>query len=321
MRACVLDGTQVRLDRDCAAPRPEAGEALVRPVLVGLSALDRAGLRAPEKTARVLGCEFVGVVEHVEGQGAPSLEGRRVACAPDVVCGSCDMCRSGLALHCRSRRVLGVAGRDGALAEWIVAPTANLAPLPDGVSDDAGVFAVAISAAVQAAERIAGRDEAYVTVLGASAEAVLTAQVVGGVNESVRLVSGAGAALAACERMGVTARHVEEAGQRADQDVVIDCTGSARGAKTAMRMLRPRGTLVLQAVPPDEALDLGVVVDREIQILGSRRAPIGRAVDLLARERVSAEGLITRRVALDQAPLAFQRIDEPGELKIVVDIR
>ncbi|MFG0275566.1 MAG: alcohol dehydrogenase catalytic domain-containing protein [Phycisphaerales bacterium] len=321
MRACVLDGTQVRIDRDRAAPRPGPGEALVRPVVVGLSALDRAGLGNPEKSPRVLGHEFVGVVEHVEGQHAPSIVGRRVACAPDVVCGACDMCRSGLALHCRSRKVIGVDGRDGALAEWVVVPASNLAPLPESVPDDAGVFAVAISAAVQAAERIAGRDGAFVTVLGAGAEAVLTAQVVAGINASVRLVSGAKPALDACERLGVTARHVEEAGQRADQDVVIDCTASARGARTALRMLRPRGTLVLQGVPPDEALDLAVVVDREIEILGSRRAPIGRAVDLLARGRVSVEGLITRRVALEQAPLAFQRIDEPGELKIVVDIR
>jgi len=327
MRACVLDGAKPRLDPNGAPPRPQPGEALVRPLVVGLSALDLAGLRRPDTRPRVLGHEFVGVVEHVEPasdaqrQGGEALVSQRVACSPDIVCGACDLCRSGLSMHCRSRAVLGVAGRDGALAEFIAVPLANLAPLPDAVPDDAAVFCVAISAAVQAGERLAGRDGALVTVLGASAEAVLTAQVVGALNASVRLVSGAAPALHACERLGVKCRHVEEAGQRADQDVVIDCTGSARGAATALRMLRPRGTIVLQAVPPDEALDLSGVVDREIEILGSRLAPVGRAVDLLSRGRVDASGLITRRLPLDHAPDAFARVNEPGELKVVVDIR
>jgi len=55
MRACVLDGAKPRLDPNGAPPRPQPGEALVRPLVVGLSALDLAGLRRPDTRPRVLG--------------------------------------------------------------------------------------------------------------------------------------------------------------------------------------------------------------------------------------------------------------------------
>ena len=136
MRAVRFDGTSVTLQRQWRDPVPGPGEALVRPVLTGVCSSDTEIARGGTTFTGTLGHEFVGVVEDVNiPAGAPShlqekksLKGRRVVGSINIVCGKCDMCKRGLSPHCRSRTVLGIAGRDGVFADRFTIPAASAGP-------------------------------------------------------------------------------------------------------------------------------------------------------------------------------------------------
>lgn len=79
----------------------------------------------------VLGHEFVGEV--IDGPGA--WRGARVVGEINFACGRCDACARGLGRHCPHRSVMGIAGADGAIAERVAVPVANLHRVPEGVAD------------------------------------------------------------------------------------------------------------------------------------------------------------------------------------------
>src|SRR6185369_7370687 len=92
-----------------------------------------------------LGHEFVGVVK----AGPAAWLGRRVVGEINFACGRCGFCARGLGRHCPSRTVMGIAGADGAMAEQVAVPVANLHAVPDGVEDDEAVFVEPLAAAFE----------------------------------------------------------------------------------------------------------------------------------------------------------------------------
>src|SRR5260370_18352014 len=54
-------------------------------------------------------------------------------------------------------------------------------------------------------------------------------------------------------------------------DLVVECSGSAQGLDLAMRLVRPRGTIILKStVANNSTLHLAQIVIDEIRIQGSR---------------------------------------------------
>jgi threonine dehydrogenase-like Zn-dependent dehydrogenase len=312
--------------REVDAPTPPAGEVLIRPTRLGVCATDLELCRGYMGFDGVLGHEFVGMVERVADAGDRSLIGQRVVGNINCVCGRCDMCQAGLPSHCRDRTVLGIAGRDGCFAERFCLPTANLVPVPDHVDDDNAVFAEPLAAALQVARQLTIEGRPYITVLGDGRLGLLCVQVMARLNATVRLVGKHPEKLGLCEKWGIKARPLDEVGLRQDQDVVIDCTGSASGLTTAMQMVRPRGTIVLKTTvappgsdPARPPVDLSPIVVHEIQLVGSRCGPMGEAVALLASGGVDVVSLISKRMRLSDGVATLQAAARPGMIKVVID--
>ncbi len=325
MRALCFDGREARLDPSHPRPQAQPGEALIRTLKAAISATDLELCRGLFGFTGTLGHCFVGRVESVDGEERPDLAGRRVVGAVDAVCGRCDMCVAGLRNHCRNRTVLGMRGRDGCLADWLTLPASNLVPVPDHVDDDRAVFAEPLAAALQAARQLTIEGKPYITVLGDGTLGLLMAQVMARLNASVRLVGRYSEKLARCERWGIKHRHVDDVGRRADQDIVVDCTGSPAGLDLAMKLVRPRGTIVLKtmhAPRPDAmaALDLSPMVMKEITLLGSRSGPVAEAVAMLGRGDVDVVSLISRRMSLNDGPALLAAAAQPGVLRVLVEI-
>ncbi len=100
----------------------------------------------------VPGHEFVGVVERADS--APAREGRRVVGEINASCGTCPTCVAGRRSHCPARTVLGIKGRDGAMAEWLVLPVGNLHDVPDGMADEVAVFTEPLAAALEVQQQV-----------------------------------------------------------------------------------------------------------------------------------------------------------------------
>lgn len=336
MRAVVVDASGTRLERRAPQPSPEPGEALLRPVCLGLARSDLEVHRRRVAFEGVLGHEFVAVVEGVEGAEA-SLVGARVVGSINVVCGACDLCRAGLSAHCRRRAVLGLSGRDGCFADRFVLPVRNLVRVPDGIDSESAVFAEPLAGAIHAAQLIRLEGRPYVTILGDGVMGLLCAQVMSRLNASVRLLGRHPEKFGLCEKWGVKHRHVDEAGRRHDQDVVVDCTGRPEGLAVAVELVRPRGTVIVKSAPapvgaagegdggkcagPVAACEgvMRALVVNELELIGARCGQIADAIAMLARGQIDVASLISRRFGLDQALEALHLAEDPRTLKVLLE--
>ncbi len=324
MRALTFNGEQVRLDRDYRVPVVGNDEALIRPTMVGICSTDIEIAKGYMGFKGVLGHEFVGVVESV-GADVPergkSLVGKRVAGTINCVCGRCDMCLGGLSNHCRNRTVLGIAGRDGCFADRFLLPAVNLLEVPDGVTDEVAVFTEPVAAACNILQQLRIEGKPHITILGDGRLGLLVAQVMAGLNASVRVIGKHDEKLVLCEKWGIKHRLLGDLIPRGDQDIVVDCTSSASGLETAMQLVRPRGKIVLKTtVAAQKDVDLSPIVINEIQLIGSRCGPFPDALSLLASETVDVIPMITSRNSLDDAEAAFARAASGAGIKTLIEI-
>ena len=320
MRALVFDGTTAALQKQYAEPSADDGEVVIRPLRLGVCATDLEICKGYMGFEGVLGHEFVGVVESAADGLGEKWVGKRVVGSINCVCGRCDMCRAGLKEHCRKRTVLGIAGRDGCFADQFVLPAVNLLEVPAAIDDDRAAFVEPLAAACQILRQLTVEGRPYITVLGDGRLGLLCAQVMTQLNATVRVVGQHPEKLALCEKWGVKHRLLEEVGLRGDQDIVVDCTGSADGLTAAMQMVRPRGKIVVKTTvaPGDGAVDLSPLVIKEISVIGSRCGPFGEAIALLAEEKVDVVSLISRRMKLDDGVDALRTAARGEVIKVLI---
>lgn len=325
------------------------GEALIRPRLVTLTKADLDAASAGRGEC-VLGRAFVGTVAEVSvpKDASPALaargklKGKRVVAEASVSCNRCDLCKAGLRNHCRQRAVLGQAGgRPGGLAELVAMPLMNLQAVPEGVDDELAVFADPVASAAHSAQLARVEGKPYITVLGDGRLGLLTVQVMAKLNASVRLLGKHPEKFGLCERWGIKHRHIDEVGRRADQDIVVDCTGSASGLALAMQLVRPRGKIILKSASdlrPGAAgagaggagganaaagrggADLSPLVVNEIELIGGRDGPIEAALAHLERGEVQVLPLISRRMKLSDGPAILDAARAAGAISVVVEI-
>src|SRR6202045_3992623 len=162
MRALVFD-RNLQFRTDYPDPVASPGESIVRVSLAGICGTDLEIARGYMQYRGVPGHEFAGRV--VESQD-PALRGKRVVGEINAGCGRCAACSAGLARHCPNRTVLGILGRDGAFAEFLALPDANLIPVPDSVPDEVAVFVEPVAAAYEILEQIHLARNRTIVVMG-----------------------------------------------------------------------------------------------------------------------------------------------------------
>lgn len=317
MKALVYDG-ELQLVNDYPRPEPPPGEALIRVTLAGICNTDLEIVRGYMGFHGVLGHEFVGVVEACAD--APELIGRRVVGEINAACGDCPTCRAGRPTHCPNRTTLGIGGRDGAFAEFLILPVVNLHPVPDQMSDRVAVFTEPLAAACEILQQVHVRPTDRVVVLGDGKLGLLCAQVMALTGCDLTVVGHHRDKLDILAQRGISTELEEEAVE-AGADVVIEATGHPGGYAAARRLARPRGTLVLKSTFRDPVdADLTMAVVNEVTLIGSRCGPFAPALRLLERGLVQVTGLIQARYPLSEALTAFEHAARPGTLKVLVDL-
>ena len=315
MRAIVFNQS-VSFNARAADPAPAEGDTLVRVRQAGVCATDLEIVKGYMGFVGILGHEFVGEVAESPNR---ELVGQRVVGEINIVCGRCDLCVAGLSSHCRNRSVLGIVKHNGAFADFVRLPATNLHALPDSIDNDQAVFVEPLAAAFQVLKQIKLDGRKWVTVLGDGRLGLLVAQVLQTTGCPVRVIGKHPAKLAMCEKWSIRSRPLADIIPRHDQDVVVDCTGSAQGLKLAMQMTRPRGTIVLKSTfAGGEPLNLAPLVVDEITVIGSRCGPFREAIRALAEKQIDVVSLIHRRMKIEQGVEALSLAARPGVLKVIV---
>src|SRR5437762_2039750 len=299
-------------------PAINEGDTLLKVRQAGICATDLEIVKGYMGFKGILGHEFVA---EVMDSPKKDLIKQRVVGEINIVCGRCDLCLAGLSTHCRNRSVLGILEHNGAFADYVRLPNENLHVRPDSMGDDQAVFVEPLAAAFQVLKQIKLDGRRWVTVLGDGRLGLLVAQVLQTAGVPVRVVGKHSSKLALCEKWGIRSRLLDDIVPRHDQDVVIDCTGSAAGFEFALQIVRPRGILVLKStVAGTKPINLAPIVIDEVTIVGSRCGPFKEAIRALAQKQVDVVSLIHRRMKLEQGVEAMQLAGKPGVLKVMLSM-
>lgn len=323
MKALYFDG-QLSL-REVPDPRPAPGEALIRVRLAGICGTDRQILKGYSGFRGIPGHEFVGEVEECNDR---RWTGRRVVGEINVTCGRCEWCRRGLGRHCSSRTVMGISGHPGAFAEFVTLPVANLHEVPVEVPDEEAVFVEPLAAAAEILEQMPLARGTRVAVLGAGRLGLLIAQVLQHAGAEVTLIGRSEWKLKLARPWGLNTVNTET-GLGAHRDapplatrcfaVVVEATSSPQGLEQALQLVEPRGVVVMKSTFHELArFDTANLVVNEITLLGSRCGNFAAAIDLLRRDAIHVEEMISRVFPLTEGLEAFGYLESASCLKVLL---
>jgi alcohol dehydrogenase len=350
MRANVFGAPNEIAVQEVARPRPGPGEALIRVTLTTVCGTDVHIVKGeyPVRSGLVLGHEPVGIIEEL-GPGVEGYRiGERVLVGAITPCGQCHACLSGHLSQCGHGTGYEAIGGwrfgntiDGAQAEYLLVPSAqaNLAKIPDDVTDEQVVlladiastgFAGAESGGVRIGDTVVVFAQGPIGLCAtAGARLMGAAQVIGVDSDPVRL--------AMAKRMGAdvaldfTKVDVVEEVRRLTggfgADVTIEALGTPQTFETALRSLRPGGTLSSLGVYsgklelPYSAFAAGLGDHRIVTTLcpgGKER--MGRLIAMVQAGRFDPTPLLTHRFRLSEIGEAYRifsnRLD--GVLKVAI---
>lgn len=311
MHGMVCDDAGVHFRSDLAEPVPAPGEVVLAVRLAGICDTDLQLARGYMGFRGILGHEFVGI----------DADGRRVTAEINNACHDCETCRGAGPGHCPHRTVLGILGHDGAMADRVCVPARNLHAIPDGVDNSRAIFIEPLAAAFRIAEQVPLAPGLRMAILGDGKLGTLCAWACRLSGAEVTLIGKHPEKLALVGPGIAVAPKAEADDWRACFDVVADCTGSATGLPDALRLVRPRGTVVLKTtIAGTYAANLAPIVIDEVAVVGSRCGPFPRAVAALTSGEIDPTPLIGAEYPLANGEEAFRAAAVPGARKILLRV-
>jgi len=314
VKALRFDGKNLNYIKDY--PKPQTGEALVKVSMAGICGTDLEILQGYMSYEGVLGHEFVGVV--VESKNK-DLIGKRVVGEINVGCEKCDSCKKGMQRHCPNRSVLGILNRDGAFAEFLSLPEKNLHVIPDSITDKQAVFVEPIAAAFEIKEQVLLKPDWHVAIVGDGRLSQLIISVLKTSCSDITCFGRHQNKLDRLEKLGIKTKIGIEPVEEFSYDLVVEATGSNSGFLDSMKLVKPKGTVILKStIASKENLDLTPAVVNEITLVGSRCGPFRPAINALASGMISVDGLIDSEYPLEKFNEAFDKAKNSKTLKVVL---
>jgi NADPH:quinone reductase-like Zn-dependent oxidoreductase len=283
----------------------------------------------------ILGSDGAGVVRAVGSAVRQVSPGDRVMVNPTLSCGQCAACRSGEESLCAHLRVIG-EHHPGTMAEYIVVPAQNLAPVPANMPwPEAASFSLAtLTAWRMLTTRARLQQGETVLIWGIGGGVALAAlQISSLLGARTIVTSGSDTKLEAARRMGAdlvlnhqktdVAAEVRKLTEGQGADVVVDSAGE-QSWPVSLRSLRRGGRLVVcgATTGPTVSLDLRRLFWHQWTILGSTlgsRREYAEILELAQAGRLWP--VVDQVVPLDEAPTAFERLQRGEQVgKLVIEV-
>jgi propanol-preferring alcohol dehydrogenase len=238
-------------------PEPDAGPGELR-LRVQACAVCRTDLHVvegelpPHRLPLVPGHQIVGRVDAVGAGVHPSWVGRRVGVAwLRWACGVCRFCREGRENLCPDARFTGWDA-DGGYAEVATVPAAFAFALPDALTDVDAAPLLCAGIIGYRALRLAGVGPGVrLGLFGFGASAHLALQVARHMGCQVFVYTRGAAHRALATRLGAVWAGGAEDGVPASLDAAVSFAPAGAVLPQALRLLRPGGTLAVNAVHLD----------------------------------------------------------------------
>lgn len=287
-----------------------------------------------EEVPVVLGHELAGVAAEVADGVTHVKPGDNVAVDPFYSCDTCPPCLAGFYNLCTSAGYVGLTGRGGGFAEYVVVDAKRVHPLGD-VPTDIGALVEPLSVAHHAVTRSEAKPTDTVVVFGAGPIGLFVVSILRakGVERVISVemssirkekATKAGAMLVLDPSREDVVEKIMEATNGVGADIAFECVGANPALQAAIDCLRYHGTLVNISIWGHKAeVDMLTLLMKELRLTGSFAYcnDHGPVVDLLKAGKLEVKDFITGRIAVEDVyEKGFrQLIDNKEEnVKIIV---
>ena len=335
-------------------PIPEVGplDALVRVTTTTICGTDIHILKGEYPVARglTIGHEPVGVIEKLGSAVTGYHEGQRVIAGAITPSGWSNACLCGQHSQDGAGTEHGfkaIGGWkfgntiDGCQAEYVLVPDAmvNLAPVPDGLSDEQVLmcpdimstgFSGAENGKVRIGDTVAVFAQGPIGLCATAGARLSGASLVIGVDmvpARLEMSRTLGADHVVDASQGDVVEQIMQLTQGRGVDVAIEALGTQKTFEAALRVLRPGGTLSSLGV---YSSDLTIPLDAFAAGLGDHRIVTGlcpggkermrRLMSVIATGRVDLGAMVTHRYKLDDIEAAYDLFghQRDGVLKVAI---
>ena len=324
--------------REVPKPSFGRGEVLIRVLRTGICGTDlhieswNEWAQATIHPPLVIGHEFVGEVAEL-GTGVESVyPGEIVGAEGHIVCGRCRKCMAGRRALCAHTVGIGVQ-RDGAFAEYLVMPAANLWPHLTKIDLDVAAIFDPFGNAVHTATQfsVVGED---VLITGAGPIGIMAAQVarhngarfvvITDVSDyRLELARRAGVTRAVDVRTTTLAEVQLDLGMKEGFDIGFEMSGQASALKDMIACMSHGGRIAILGLPDhDFAIDWTQVVFKMLTLKGVYGRQIFESwyeMSVFTQTGLDISPVVTHRFPYQQFAEAFA-VAHSGQCgKVVLD--
>jgi len=351
MRAAVFRGKEDIHIEEVARPACGPTDAIVRVTTTTICGTDSHIWREeyPVANGRIVGHEPVGVIDEL-GEAVQGYEiGDRVVVGAITPCGACYYCQHGDFSQCAGYDdTWGLIGgwrlgnsADGVQADYFRVPyaQANLAKIPDGVSDEEVMFvtdiaSTGISAAETANVRIGDSVVVYaqgpIGLCATAGARLMGASLIIGVDSNptrLEMAKTMGADVVIDYTQEDPVARVKELTEGRGADVAIEALGIQETFENCMKSVRPAGVVSSLGVYGDKVtipLDAFVYgigdVDIRTTLCPGGKERMRALMSLVSAGRLDLQQLVTHHFTLDQIEEAYPLFSnqEDGVLKVAI---
>ncbi|MFQ6006615.1 MAG: zinc-binding dehydrogenase [Woeseia sp.] len=316
-----------------STPSPADNETLVRVTYSGICGTDLKIYQGSIRVdyPRIMGHEMIGEVVQV-GDAEGIAVGSRVIIDPVVYCGQCRHCRTGQEHLCPTGFLLG-RDRNGGFAEYMLAPSDAIFPLPDNIGGETAPLIQVMTTCLHAQRRVDVFPGESAVVVGLGVAGQLHVQLakargaypVIGITRSAErraLAENLGADLTLAPGEDAINQVLDMTGGRG-ADLVIESVGAVSVLADAIKMARIGGRLLLFGIytATEAALPFYQLYFKELSIINARaarREDYPACIDLVGSGAVQLDPLVSHILPLDALERAVTMLDERDDRRMKV---
>ena len=279
-----------------------------------------------------IGHEYVGEIAAL-GEGVTDYTaGQRVSGEGHIVCGHCRNCLSGNGHWCKFTKGVGV-NRDGAFAEYLCIPSANVRPVPEDISEEIVSFFDAYGNAVHTATEfnVTGED---VLITGAGPIGVMAAGICRHNGARRVVVTDVNPyRLSLAKKMGASAvvnpveqsleNIMREQGLVEGFDVGLEMSGSGAAFNQMLRTMRNGGKVALLGLlAPGTVIDWDNVIFKGLTlqgIYGRKLFETWYKMIAMIQSGLDLSPVITHRFHYTEFDKGFEAMNSGMSGKVILD--
>ena len=337
MKAVFIENPGKAVIRNIPRPARKPGEALLKLLYGGICGSDLGSYRgtfAYFSYPRTPGHEFSAEIVEIDENDRGLKPGMVVVCNPYFNCGECYSCKHGLVNACMSNQTMGVQ-REGAFSEYITMP---LERIYDGKGLEPMVLAIIepLCISYHGVKRAGVKGGDKVLIVGAGTIGILAAVAAKQKGAEVYITDVSRVKLDYAREFGVDGvvladgpeayeRAVKEITGGNGFDVTMEAVGLPSTFQNCIDAAAFGGRMVLIGVGKENlAFNFTMIQKKELNVFGSRNAlkpDFLELIDLVKEGKIPLKKIITDVYKFDQAPRAFQELNENAGrmLKVMID--